>query len=84
MSYTKKKPVVLKTCCSEGNLSFMIIALMSKLLDCECIADESNAISRGWKAVSIHGDKAQHERTKALSLFKEGSNPLMVCLRYLI
>ncbi|OIV92966.1 hypothetical protein TanjilG_20628 [Lupinus angustifolius] len=33
---------------------------------------------RGWKAVSIHGDKAQHARTKALSLFKEGTCPLMV------
>ncbi|CAL0331612.1 unnamed protein product [Lupinus luteus] len=32
----------------------------------------------GWKAVSIHGDKAQHARTKALSLFKEGTCPLMV------
>lgn len=36
-------------------------------------------IFRGWKAVSIHGDKAQSERTKALSLFKKGSCPLMVC-----
>ncbi|KAI8022128.1 DEAD-box ATP-dependent RNA helicase 5 [Camellia lanceoleosa] len=34
---------------------------------------------RGWKVVSIHGDKAQHARTKVLSLFKEGSCPLMVC-----
>ncbi|GFZ17096.1 DEA(D/H)-box RNA helicase family protein [Actinidia rufa] len=33
---------------------------------------------RGWKAVSIHGDKAQHARTEALSLFKEGSCPLMI------
>lgn len=33
---------------------------------------------RGWKAVSIHGDKAQTERTKALSLFKSGSYPLMI------
>lgn len=32
----------------------------------------------GWKVVSIHGDKAQHDRTKALSLFKKGSCPLMV------
>lgn len=32
----------------------------------------------GWKAVSIHGDKAQNERTKALSLFKQGSCPLMI------
>ncbi|KAG6687954.1 hypothetical protein I3842_11G100300 [Carya illinoinensis] len=31
-----------------------------------------------WKVVSIHGDKAQNERTKALSLFKKGSCPLMV------
>ncbi|WVZ62798.1 hypothetical protein U9M48_012500 [Paspalum notatum var. saurae] len=33
---------------------------------------------RGWKAVSVHGDKAQHDRTKALSLFKEGNCPLMI------
>ncbi|KAM6587647.1 hypothetical protein CsatA_010252 [Cannabis sativa] len=32
----------------------------------------------GWKAVSIHGNKAQTERTKALSLFKNGACPLMV------
>lgn len=32
----------------------------------------------GWKAVSIHGDKAQHDRTKALSLFKKGTCPLLV------
>ncbi|THU55355.1 hypothetical protein C4D60_Mb11t05690 [Musa balbisiana] len=32
---------------------------------------------RGWKAVSVHGDKAQHDRTKALCLFKEGKCPLM-------
>uniref|UniRef100_A0A0D9WXV3 RNA helicase n=1 Tax=Leersia perrieri TaxID=77586 RepID=A0A0D9WXV3_9ORYZ len=33
---------------------------------------------RGWSAVSVHGDKAQHDRTKALSLFKEGTCPLMI------
>ncbi|GMN40819.1 hypothetical protein TIFTF001_010049 [Ficus carica] len=32
----------------------------------------------GWKVVSIHGNKAQHERTKALSLFKSGTCPLMI------
>ncbi|KAH9687220.1 DEAD-box ATP-dependent RNA helicase 5 [Citrus sinensis] len=32
----------------------------------------------GWKVVAIHGKKAQHERTKSLSLFKEGTCPLMV------
>ncbi|XP_050207074.1 DEAD-box ATP-dependent RNA helicase 5 [Mercurialis annua] len=32
----------------------------------------------GWKVVSIHGNKAQEQRTKALSLFKTGSCPLMV------
>lgn len=37
-----------------------------------------NTIFRGWKVVSIHGDKAQHDRTKALYLFKNGSCPLMV------
>ncbi|CAN4128076.1 unnamed protein product [Withania somnifera] len=33
---------------------------------------------RGWKVVSISGDKQQHARTKALSLFKDGSYPLMI------
>ncbi|XP_011074767.1 DEAD-box ATP-dependent RNA helicase 5 [Sesamum indicum] len=33
---------------------------------------------RGWKVVSISGDKAQHARTQALSLFKEGTCPLMI------
>ncbi|XP_072963533.1 DEAD-box ATP-dependent RNA helicase 5 [Typha angustifolia] len=33
---------------------------------------------RGWKVVSVHGDKAQHDRTKSLSLFKEGTCPLMI------
>ncbi|KAL4279886.1 hypothetical protein GQ457_03G022210 [Hibiscus cannabinus] len=32
----------------------------------------------GWNVVSIHGRKAQSDRTKALSLFKKGSCPLMV------
>ncbi|KAL5552276.1 hypothetical protein UlMin_002452 [Ulmus minor] len=32
----------------------------------------------GWKVVSIHGDKAQRDRTNALSLFKNGSCPLMI------
>ncbi|KAE8724175.1 ATP-dependent RNA helicase DBP3 [Hibiscus syriacus] len=32
----------------------------------------------GWNVVSIHGRKAQNDRTKALSLFKKGSCPLMV------
>ncbi|PON94735.1 Helicase [Trema orientale] len=32
----------------------------------------------GWKVVSIHGNKSQNERTKALSLFKSGTCPLMI------
>ncbi|KAL6536358.1 hypothetical protein OROGR_012930 [Orobanche gracilis] len=34
--------------------------------------------NRGWKVVSISGDKAQNARTRALSLFKDGTCPLMV------
>ncbi|CAN8290431.1 unnamed protein product [Cochlearia groenlandica] len=34
--------------------------------------------TKGWKAVSIHGNKAQSERTRSLSLFKEGTCPLLV------
>ncbi|KAJ4837272.1 Opsin Rh5 [Turnera subulata] len=32
----------------------------------------------GWNVVSIHGKKAQDQRTKSLSLFKKGSCPLLV------
>ncbi|XP_077244785.1 DEA(D/H)-box RNA helicase family protein [Tasmannia lanceolata] len=34
--------------------------------------------NKGWKVVSVHGDKAQSARTQALSLFKEGKCPLMI------
>ncbi|PWA97420.1 DEAD-box ATP-dependent RNA helicase 5 [Artemisia annua] len=33
---------------------------------------------RGWKVVSISGDKAQRARTEALQLFKDGSSPLLI------
>ncbi|KAL7111881.1 hypothetical protein ACP275_05G117200 [Erythranthe tilingii] len=33
---------------------------------------------RGWKAVSISGDKAQTARNQALSQFKDGSCPLLI------
>ncbi|KVH95162.1 DNA/RNA helicase, DEAD/DEAH box type, N-terminal [Cynara cardunculus var. scolymus] len=33
---------------------------------------------RGWKVVSISGDKQQKARTEALALFKDGSSPLLV------
>lgn len=39
---------------------------------------ENMVQKRGWKAVSIHGDKPQNARTQALSLFKEGTCPLMI------
>ncbi|OEL13527.1 DEAD-box ATP-dependent RNA helicase 5 [Dichanthelium oligosanthes] len=42
------------------------------------LLDKYHQAQRGWKAVSVHGDKAQHDRTKALSLFKEGKCPLMI------
>lgn len=41
-------------------------------------------VSRGWKVVSISGDKAQTARTEALSLFKEGTCPLLVCVLFRI
>ncbi|XP_010261619.1 PREDICTED: DEAD-box ATP-dependent RNA helicase 5 [Nelumbo nucifera] len=44
----------------------------------EAVRVENMLQRRGWKVVSVHGDKAQHDRTKALSLFKEGTCPLMI------
>ncbi|KAK6934917.1 Helicase, C-terminal [Dillenia turbinata] len=43
----------------------------------EAVRVENMLQRRGWKVVSIHGDKAQHARTQALSLFKDGSCPLL-------
>ncbi|KAL8138796.1 hypothetical protein V2J09_004797 [Rumex salicifolius] len=44
----------------------------------EAVRVENMLHERGWKVVSIHGDKEQAARTKALSLFKDGSCPLMI------
>ncbi|OAY80230.1 DEAD-box ATP-dependent RNA helicase 5, partial [Ananas comosus] len=44
----------------------------------EAVRVETMLQRRGWKVVSVHGDKAQHDRTKALSLFKDGKCPLMI------
>merc|ERR1712083_713595 len=39
---------------------------------------ESNLQRQGWKATSIHGDKSQDMRTKALEQFKTAEVPLLV------
>ncbi|XP_024994350.1 DEAD-box ATP-dependent RNA helicase 5 [Cynara cardunculus var. scolymus] len=39
---------------------------------------ESMLQRRGWKVVSISGDKQQKARTEALALFKDGSSPLLI------
>ncbi|KAF7137519.1 hypothetical protein RHSIM_Rhsim07G0134700 [Rhododendron simsii] len=52
--------------------------LVFVLYKMEAARVENMLQKKGWNVVSIHGDKAQHARTKALSLFKEGSCPLMI------
>ncbi|KAG9444339.1 hypothetical protein H6P81_015679 [Aristolochia fimbriata] len=44
----------------------------------EAVRVETMLQNKGWKVVSVHGDKSQYDRTKALSLFKEGKCPLMI------
>lgn len=39
---------------------------------------ESLLQKKGWKAVAIHGDISQHQRTRAVEQFKEGSIPLLI------
>lgn len=39
---------------------------------------ESMLQRRGWKVVSISGDKQQKARTEALALFKDGTSPLLI------
>ncbi|KAL6639107.1 hypothetical protein ACP70R_022837 [Stipagrostis hirtigluma subsp. patula] len=57
-----------------------LLALLDKYhqAQSEAARVETMLQRRGWKAVSVHGDKAQHDRTKALSLFKDGKCPLMI------
>jgi len=44
----------------------------------EAVRVEQKLIRWGWQAGSIHGDKSQFDRTKALSKFKDGSCPLLI------
>jgi len=52
----------------------LIFALYKK----EAARLEGNLSRSGWKVTSIHGDKSQDGRTKAVEEFKSGSIPLLV------
>ncbi|RZC74992.1 hypothetical protein C5167_050464 [Papaver somniferum] len=39
---------------------------------------EASCVERAGRFVSVHGDKAQDERTRSLALFKYGTCPLMI------
>ncbi|KAL6180954.1 hypothetical protein ACLB2K_047612 [Fragaria x ananassa] len=58
---------------SKGNRVLVFV-----LYKMEATRVENMLQRRGWKVCSIHGDKAQNQRTQALSLFKQGSCPLMI------
>ncbi|GKV10626.1 hypothetical protein SLEP1_g21966 [Rubroshorea leprosula] len=63
----------------ERSRNECLIALLKNTMNLREADRVENMLQRGgWNAVAIHGRKAQHERTKALSLFKKGSCPLMV------
>ncbi|GAB2263669.1 hypothetical protein Droror1_Dr00025803 [Drosera rotundifolia] len=44
----------------------------------EAVYIENMLRQKGWKVVSIHGDKDQNSRTRALSSFKDASCPLLI------
>lgn len=44
----------------------------------EAVRVESMLQRRGWNVVAVHGDKSQHDRTKAVTLFKDGKCPLLI------
>jgi len=44
----------------------------------EAVRIEQSLSRSGWKVVSIHGDKSQADRTKALASFKDASCPLLI------
>ena len=39
---------------------------------------ETYLTRKGWKAVAIHGDKGQADRSSALQHFRDGTIPLLV------
>jgi ATP-dependent RNA helicase DBP3 len=44
----------------------------------EAVRLEQSLSRAGWKVASIHGDKTQADRTKALNSFKDASSPLLI------
>ncbi|KAK7367030.1 hypothetical protein VNO80_09036 [Phaseolus coccineus] len=64
-------------CCLK-EVSFAVLDDRARDRRLVALLEKYHKSQRGWKVVSIHGDKAQHDRTKALSLFKKGTCPLMV------
>ncbi|KAJ1939556.1 hypothetical protein GGF37_004349, partial [Kickxella alabastrina] len=52
----------------------LVFALYKK----EASRIESMLQSKGYNCVSIHGDKAQHQRTDAIEQFRSGSIPLLI------
>jgi len=52
----------------------LVFALYKK----EAARVETMLNRKGWQAASIHGDKSQHERTRALQEFSTGRAPLLV------
>ena len=65
---------LLKKYHGKRNNRVLIFALYKK----EAQRLENNLRREGWKCCSIHGDKGQDARTRALADFKDGTNPLMI------
>mmetsp|Transcript_19033 Transcript_19033/g.46742 ORF Transcript_19033/g.46742 Transcript_19033/m.46742 type:complete len:552 (+) Transcript_19033:167-1822(+) len=58
----------------NGKNRVIIFCLYKK----EAARVEKLLLRKRWNAISIHGDKSQAERSKALQQFKDGSIPLLV------
>ena len=52
----------------------MIFVLYKK----EAVRVENFLTGKGWKAVAVHGDASQHDRTRAVESFKSGQCPLLI------
>jgi len=60
--------------CHTGNNKLLLFALYKK----EAARLEETLKRKGFKVGSIHGDKGQADRTRALADFKEGKVPILV------
>ena len=75
-SYNEKQAKMKEIMESIKDPQALVIMFANKKSDCDWLAKECQGI--GWAAQSIHGDKDQWERQRALKMFTQGMVHVLV------